>query len=293
MSSTPCLGFIGLGTIGLPIAENLIAAGFELQVHTRSRIAEKDKCLKQAKSCSSPYEAAKNCDVLLVCVSNDEAVEMVLFGQHGAQDSLKEGSIVLDLSTISPAKSKSFSSRLKKKKITYVDAPVTGGSEGAKSGSLTIFLGADEKMLDELHPILNSIGSSIFAFGEVGKGQQVKAINQVLVAGNYAAVAEAIALGQQLDLPMEQVIDSLQKGAANSWALTNRSKNMVENNFPLGFKLSLHHKDLCIAIKTAEESGLNLQVTKKVKEIEESLIKEGYQDYDISVLRKYLDKSNI
>ena len=198
ISTKHCIGFVGLGTMGLPMARNLVASGFKLQVHTRSRLAETHKNLKGAMPCQSPLDAAKGCDALMICVSNDDAVEMVLFGSQGAQDNLREGSFVIDLSTISPNKARSFSERLARRKVTYLDAPVTGGSEGAIEGTLTIFLGGDQQSLRKVSPILKAIGNDIYSFGEVGKGQEVKAINQVLVAGTYAAVAEAIALGEKL-----------------------------------------------------------------------------------------------
>ena len=291
MSSKECIGFVGLGTIGLPIAANLISSGFKLQIHTRSRKAESNKKLARAKSCASPYQAAKGCHALLICVSNDEAVEMVLFGPNGADKSLTKGCYVIDLSTISPARARSVAQRLSKNNITYVDAPVTGGSEGAIEGDLTIFLGGDQNCKRELAPILSPIASNIYCFGEVGKGQEVKAINQVLVAGTYVAVAEAIALGENLNLPMELVINALQKGAGASWALSNRSKAMLADKYPLGFKLELHHKDLGIAMKIAKDIGLNLEITNKVKELEESLIRRGYQNNDVSVLKRYLNEN--
>ena len=284
------LGFIGLGSIGLPIAANLISAGFSLKVHTRSRTAEKNNELRKAQSCSSPKDTAKGCKVLLICVSDDEAVEEVLFGNQGAEGGLKQGSVVIDLSTISPSKAKLFAENLAKKNVTYIDAPVTGGTEGAKAGSLTIFLGANKELLEKIKFILNAIGDSFYPFGKIGKGQEVKAINQILVAGSYAAVAEAIALGEALNLPMNKVIEGLQKGAASSWALTNRSQAMLNDYYPLGFKLQLHHKDLSIALKTAEESGLQLPITSKVKELEEELMEEGYHDEDVSVLRRSIKK---
>ena len=281
-----CLGFVGLGAIGLPIASNLIGAGFSLQVHTRSRTAETSKSLKGAKACSSPKEAAKECDVFLICVSDEDAVEAVLFGANGAEHSLNPGTIVIDLSTISPRKAKSIAAKLIERNITYFDAPVTGGTEGAIAGTLTIFLGGSNEALNTISSILNSIASKVYPFGAVGKGQEVKAINQILVAGSYAAVAEAIALGQELKLPMNKVVEALQQGAASSWALTNRSQSMIKDRYPLGFKLELHHKDLSIALKIAEDSGLKLPITSKVKELEERLINEGYADEDIAVLKR-------
>ena len=290
LSEKTPLGFIGLGAIGLPIAINLFRAGFPLKVHTRSRKAEEHRELQGSKHCATPKETAKGCKVLLICVSDDNAVEEVLFGPRGAAGSLTPGQIVIDLSTISPSKAKLFAAQLAEKDVKYVDAPVTGGTEGAKQGSLTIFVGADNNWLQEITPILNVIGDSFYSFDHVGKGQEVKAINQILVAGSYAAVAEAIALGEALNLPMNKVIEGLQKGAASSWALTNRSQAMLNDYYPLGFKLQLHHKDLSIALKTAEESGLQLPITSKVKELEEELMEEGYHDEDVSVLRRSIKK---
>ena len=139
------VGFVGLGAIGLPIATNLLRAGFHLQLHTRSRKAEKGKSLIGSRSCSSPKEALGDCDIAFICVSDDIAVEDVLFGLDGGYKSLKEGSLVIDMSTISPRKARTISKRLKKKHIEYIDAPVSGGTEGAKKGTLTMFLGCDNE----------------------------------------------------------------------------------------------------------------------------------------------------
>ena len=148
-------------------------------------------------------------DVLLLCVSDDAAVEEVLFGANGAASQLGIGSVVLDCSTIAPATAQHCAERLARQKVHYMDAPVTGGTEGAKRGSLTVLVGGASEILERVQSILEVIGGSIHHFGGVGRGQQVKAVNQVLVAGSYAAVAEAVALGQRLNLPMPQVIDAL------------------------------------------------------------------------------------
>ena len=289
-NSKPTLGFIGLGAIGLPMATNLLKAGFPLKVHTRSRKAETSKELKGAQPCSNPKETAEGCDFLLICVSDDNAVEEVLFGNNGAENSLSPEKIVIDFSTISPTTAKAFAEKLETRDIKYIDAPVTGGTEGAQQGTLTIFLGANNESLNQISSILKPIGSAFYTFEDVGKGQEVKAINQILVAGSYAAVAEAISLGQALHLPMDKVVEALQKGAASSWALAHRSQSMLEDNYPLGFKLQLHHKDLSIALKTAKQSGLKLPITSKVKELEEQLIKEGYKDEDVSVLKRSIKR---
>ena len=281
------LGFVGLGALGLPMAINLHRAGFRLRVHTRSRRAETRPELEGATRCSSPAEASAGVDVLLLCVSDDAAVEEVLFGGHGAASQLSSGSVVLDCSTIAPATAQRCAERLARQNVHYLDAPVTGGTEGAKRGSLTVLVGGATEPLERVRPILEVIGSSIHHFGGVGRGQQVKAVNQVLVAGSYTAVAEAVALGQHLDLPMPMVINALKNGAAGSWALEHRSTAMLEGTYPLGFRLSLHRKDLGIALDTARAVELDLPVTTLVEQLELDLINNGHGDEDVSALHRW------
>ena len=283
------LGFVGLGALGLPMAINLRRAGFRLRVHTRSRKAETMPELEGSARCASPADASSGVDVLLLCVSDDAAVEEVLFGPDGAASQLTAGSVVLDCSTIAPATSQRCAEHLARQNIHYLDAPVTGGTEGAQRGSLTVLVGGASEILERVRPILEVIGGSIHHFGSVGRGQQVKAVNQVLVAGSYAAVAEAVALGQRLDLPMPRVIDALNNGAAGSWALEHRSNAMLDGSYPLGFRLSLHRKDLSIALDAARAVQLDLPVTTLVEQLELELISKGHGDEDVSALHRCHD----
>ena len=278
------LAFIGLGAIGTPISERLINNGYDLNLFKRKNTNNFD----QKKYFDNPLEAVKDCDGLLICVTNDEAVYSVLFGKNGVSDYLKPNSFIIDFSTISPESSVSIHKRLSKKNIFYVDCPVSGGTEGARKGSLSLFIGASKDECSPFEHIFEVIGKSINYFDGVGKGQQVKALNQILVAGTYAAVAEAIELGKSLKLPMDDVVAALKVGAANSWPLEHRSNAMLRNNYPLGFKLKLHHKDLSIAIDIAKSINIDLPITSKVKKIENELIKSGLGDQDISVLHKYI-----
>ena len=282
------LAFIGLGALGLPIAVNLRAAGYQLRVHTRSRAAESDPSLEGSLPSDSPADAARGCTALLLCVSDDAAVESVLWGEQGAGPALEQGSLVIDCSTISPSSARAMAKRLSQRDIAYIDAPVTGGTEGAEAGTLTVLCGGETSAVERARPILEVIGDSIHHFGAVGTGQQVKAINQVLVAGSYAAVAEAVALGQHLQLPMGQVVDALRQGAAGSWALEHRSQAMLNDTYPLGFKLSLHHKDLGIALDAALQEGLKLPITAAVHAQEQALMQAGLGNADVSALRRSL-----
>ena len=281
------VGMVGLGALGLPMAVNLRRAGLTLQVHTRSRRAENDPELSGACRCKNPAATAENVDVLLLCVSDDSAVNDVLFGQDGAAEQLEPGSIVIDCSTISPKGAQQAAAQLERIGVRYIDAPVTGGTEGARAGTLTVLVGGDADVLAKVRPLLDVIGGSVHHIGPVGRGQQAKAVNQVLVAGSYAAVAEAIALGQRLKLPMQQVIEALGSGAAGSWALNHRSEAMLQGNYPLGFKLSLHRKDLGIALETANSVELDMPITALVAQLETDLIQKGYGDDDVSALHRW------
>ena len=282
------VGMVGLGALGLPIAINLLKAGLNLQVHTRGRRAESDPQLAGAHGSSNPAAAADNVDVLVLCVSDDGAVNNVLFGPDGAAERLQPGSIVIDCSTISPKGAQRAAAQLEQIGVHYLDAPVTGGTEGARAGSLTVLVGGDADVLAKVRPLLEVIGGSIHHIGAVGRGQQAKAVNQVLVAGSYAAVAEAVALGQHLQLPMEQVVDALRQGAAGSWALEPRSEAMLNDAYPLGFKLALHHKDLGIALDAALQTGLKLPITEAVHAQEQALMEAGFGNADVSALRRSL-----
>ena len=281
------IGMVGLGALGLPMAVNLRRANLTLQVHTRSRRAENDPQLAGAIPCPNPATTAKNVDVLMLCVSDDSAVHDVLFGQGGATEQLQPGSIVIDCSTISPKGAQQAAAKLEQIGVHYLDAPVTGGTEGARAGSLTVLVGGDAAVLAKVRPLLEVIGGSIHYIGPVGRGQRAKAVNQVLVAGSYAAVAEAIALGQELKLPMQEVIEALKCGAAGSWALNNRSEAMLKGSYPIGFKLSLHHKDLGIALQAAKEVELEMPITSLVEQLESDLIQRGYGDEDVSALHRW------
>jgi len=283
------VGMVGLGAIGLPMAVNLRRAGFDLKVHTRSRTAEQHPDLNGCQACCSAEEVSRDVDVLILCVSDDAAVGSVLFGRQGAATSLPRGSVVLDCSTIAPSTAVASAERLLRQGVNYIDAPVTGGTEGARAGTLTVLAGGDAQALERVRPLLAVIGGTVHHFGAVGRGQQVKAVNQVLVAGSYAAVAEAMALGARLDLPMQDVVVALSSGAAGSWALSHRAEGMLAGHYPLGFRLTLHHKDLCIALKEADSVQLTLPISSLVQQQEAELIAGGHGDEDVSALHRLFE----
>ena len=197
------------------------------------------------------------------------------------------GSLVVDFSTIAPTTSQALAGELARRRVAYLDAPVTGGTEGARAGSLSVLVGGAAADLERARPVLEVVGSRITHLGPVGAGQQAKAVNQVLVAGSYAAVAEAMVLGQRLGLPMARVREALAAGAAGSWALDHRAATMLEGRFPLGFRLALHRKDLAIALEAAAAAGVELPVSQLVAAMEDALLAAGHGNDDVSALARW------
>jgi 3-hydroxyisobutyrate dehydrogenase-like beta-hydroxyacid dehydrogenase len=289
-SLRPHLAWIGLGALGAPMAHNLLQAGHGLTVFNRTASSCEPMRAAGARVASSPAEAAREAAVLLLCVSDDRAAEDVLLGLDAGEAAihgLRPGSLVIDCSTISPATSRRLAAALSERQIRYLDAPVTGGTEGAKAGTLSVLVGGDTEDLERARPLLEILGGSITHFGPVGSGQEAKAVNQVLVAGSYAAVAEALELAERLGLDRHQVVAALKGGAAGSWALEHRSAPMINDHYPLGFKLALHRKDLAIALEAAEAQQLELPVSRLVAAMEDALMADGHGDLDVSALARW------
>lgn len=289
-SLRPHLAWIGLGALGAPMAHNLLQAGHGLTVFNRTASSCEPMRAAGARVASSPAEAAREAAVLLLCVSDDRAAEDVLLGLDAGEAAihgLRPGSLVIDCSTISPATSRRLAAALSEWQIRYLDAPVTGGTEGAKAGTLSVLVGGDTEDLERARPLLEILGGSITHFGPVGSGQEAKAVNQVLVAGSYAAVAEALELAERLGLDRHQVVAALKGGAAGSWALEHRSAPMINDRYPLGFKLALHRKDLAIALEAAEAQQLELPVSRLVAAMEDALMADGHGDLDVSALARW------
>lgn len=274
------VAFIGLGTMGAPMARRLCEAGYAVRVHNRTRATEAQ--VPEATPCESPRVAAEGADVVITMVSDSPDVREVVLGDSGAVHGMRDGAILVDMSTISPAVTREVSEALAHKGVRMVDAPVSGGSEGAQKGTLTVMAGGDADAVDAVREVLSHVSGSVTHVGPVGSGQVTKAINQVVIAGTYAAVAEGMALGMTAGLDMEQVVAAISGGAAASWVLDNRSGNMVRGDYPLGFRTRLHLKDLRIALEAAREAGLEMPVAEHVARVEEALVERGFGDEDVS-----------
>jgi 3-hydroxyisobutyrate dehydrogenase len=280
------VGFVGLGTMGAAMARNVAAAGFPLTVWNRTRdraTALRDVGATEAKS---PADVARASDVVVSCVSDTPDVEAVLFGEGGVAEAARRGQLVIDCSTISPSATRDFAARLEELGVALVDAPVSGGSEGAKNATLTIFVGGDAAQVERARPVLAAMGKTITHVGPVGAGQAVKAVNQVILAGAYLGVAEGIVLAMKAGLDVEQVVTALSGGAAQSWVLANRAGRMIANDYPLGFKVALHRKDLGIALELARETGAVLPVAALCEQLEAGLIGRGHADEDLSAVAR-------
>jgi 3-hydroxyisobutyrate dehydrogenase len=280
------IAFVGLGTMGAAMAANLRRAGFPVTVWNRTPGRAAALLELGATEAPTPAAAARAADVVVSCVSDTPDVEAVLFGVDGVSSGLASGGLVIDCSTISPAATAGFAARFREQGIGLVDAPMSGGSEGAKHGTLTFFVGGEPADAERANPVLAAMGKTITHFGPAGNGQAVKAVNQVVIAGIYLGVAEGMILAMKAGLDPESVVAALGGGVAKSWILENRSAKMIANDYPLGFRTSLHLKDLVIALELARSTGATLPVASLAAQLESGLVARGFGDEDMSNLAR-------
>jgi len=282
------IGFAGLGTMGASMAANLARAGAPLTVWNRTPGRAAALLELGAHEAASPADLGAASDVVVVCVSDSPDVAAVLFGPAGVADGIAAGSLVIDCSTISPEATRALGKRLAERGVGMVDAPVSGGSEGARLGTLTIFVGGSDSDVARARPILEAIGRTITHMGPLGNGQAAKAVNQVIIGGSYLGLAEGIVLGIRAGLDPQLLVEALSGGSAQSWILANRSARMIDDEYPLGFRLALHRKDLGIALEMAGETGVMLPVAMLAAALEDRLLDEGHGDEDMSVLARVI-----
>lgn len=276
------VGFVGLGAMGMPMARNLHKAGLLAAVYNRTypkaeTLARETGCV--AAKCVA--ELAAVCDAVVLCVTADADVLAVT---EALDSSLKPGALVLDCSTVAADTARSAAATLAQHKIDFLDCPVSGGTEGAKNAALAIMCGGSEAAFARAQPILQALGKRIALMGPVGAGQATKAVNQIAVAGIAQAVTEALAFAEAQGLPLDKVIEVVGSGAAGAWFLTHRGPTMVKQQFPLGFKVVLHDKDLAIVQRMAAAQGVQLPVVEMTRVHYRRLMQEGHGDEDISAL---------
>ncbi|MDH2903079.1 MAG: NAD(P)-dependent oxidoreductase [Actinomycetota bacterium] len=280
------IGFAGMGTMGAPMALNLLKAGFALTVWNRTPGRAGEVVAAGAAEVDTPQELASASDIVITCLTDSPQVEEVLFAPNGLASGLAPGALLIDCSTLSPLKAQEFARRLRAQNVGAVDAPVTGGSEGAKLATLSILVGGSDEDVVRAEPVLSSMGKSVTHLGPVGAGQWAKAINQVILSGVYLGVAEGVTLALKAGLDAQKVVDALSGGAADSWVLKNRAGRMIQNDYPLGFKIALHRKDLAIGLELARTTGAQLPVSTLAADYEDALIEEGHGDDDNSALAR-------
>lgn len=287
------VGFVGLGTMGLPMAGNLIKKGFALSVYNRTAAKIKPLVDEGAAGCDSPASVGAQSEVVVTCVSDAPDVEEVIMGADGVASKMADGGLIIDCSTSSPELARSMHTQLKERGIGILDAPVSGGPEGARQGTLAIMVGGDDADFEKGLPVLQAMGKSVTHVGPAGSGQLTKAVNQIITALNLATVAEGVALARKSGIDPDKVLEAIMGGAAGSWILTNRGPLMTKEEFePARFALNLHKKDLRIAMETAKSNNLNLPLAEKAHEMLKTLIDKGYGHLDHSAMYLYVKENN-
>ena len=286
------IGFIGLGIMGTPMAMHLLNAGHELFVNTVGPLPE-IVAASSAKPCANGAEVAQRSDVIFTMVPDTPDVEVVLFGDLGVAAGLREsggaGKIVVDMSSISPMATKTFATRIKALGAEYVDAPVSGGEVGAKAASLTIMCGGSDAAFEKVRPLLELMGKNITLVGGNGDGQTTKVANQIIVALNIAAVAEALLFASKAGADPARVRQALMGGFASSRILEIHGERMIKRTFDPGFRIRLHQKDLGLAMQGARELGLALPQTAGAAQLMQVCAAHGMADLDHSALVRALE----
>ena len=256
------IGFIGLGKMGKPMARNLIRAGFTVTVHNRSQPAVAELSREGAKTASSPKEVGAESDVVLLSLPSTDSVRDVIFGGGGIVEGLKPPGIIVDTSTIDPEASRSFSNRLMEAELPFLDAPVSGGPEGAAKGTLTFMVGGPKDAFDDCQLIFKTLGGNIFYMGETGSGEATKLVNQLLVPIHTLATAEALKLAAGQGLDLEKVIEVIKTSAGDSFVFRRAGPVMISKDFGSGWQTWIMNKDLGLVLDSASHLNLDLSLTR-------------------------------
>ncbi len=280
------VAFLGLGIMGRPMAANLVKAGHEVAAWNRT--AGKD--VEGARSATTPADAAAGAEVVWICVSDTKAVEAVLFGADGVEQSLASGMIVADSSTISPSATRRFAGRVKACGADYVDAPVTGSKIAAEAGSLIFMAGGDQTVLARLQPLFHAMGKQVFHMGETGKGQAAKLVMNLQIALIYEGFAEALTLAAKLGVEVEKLLPLVQASMVRSGVVDYKAPFILQRDFSPNFPLRLMLKDIRLALDAARESRVRLPGLEAVEEVYNVAAEEGRQDLDYAATLTLLEK---
>lgn len=285
------IGYVGLGIMGMPMAKNLMKAGFELLVWNRTAERAQPLIDAGAIAAKSPADlAAHGPDVICINVTDTPDVEQVLFGETGIVKAAKKDLIVVDHSTISPVATREFAQRLAEHEVVLVDAPVSGGDVGAKNGTLSIMVGGPDEAVAKLQPLFEAVGNNIAHLGETGLGQACKACNQIAVAANLLGVCEAMALAKRTGLDLRKMIDAISGGAAGSWQLSNLGPKIAAGDHEPGFMIDLVLKDLAIVDDTARQANLPLAATSLAEGYFRAVAADGGGELGTQAMARALEK---
>jgi 3-hydroxyisobutyrate dehydrogenase-like beta-hydroxyacid dehydrogenase len=279
------VAFIGLGVMGYPMAGHLSGAGHDITVYNRTT-AKAEQWINdfQGKLALTPAIAAKESDVVLLCVGNDADLRSVMLGDSGVLSSLRPGSIVVDHTTASAEVAVEMFSECKKRGATFLDAPVSGGQAGAETGKLTVMVGGDKIDFDKIEVLLSAYAKFSRLLGPIGSGQKAKMMNQICIAGTVQGLAEALHFGKNAGLDCAAVVDVISKGAAQSWQMENRYQTMLNNEYEFGFAVDWMRKDLAIALAESRKNGSTLPLTALVDQFYAEVQKSGGGRWDTSSL---------
>ena len=280
------VAFLGLGIMGRPMAANLVKSGHEVTVWNRTP----GKTVEGAQSASSPAEAARGAEVVWLCVSDTKAVENVLFGPQGVQESLAQGMTVVDSSTISPSATRNFAERVRTRGAEYLDAPVTGSKAGAESGTLIFIVGGEEAAIEHLKPLFAAMGKQFFRMGETSKGQAAKLVMNLQIALIYEGFSEALTLATKLGVPAETLLPLVQASMVRSGVVDYKAPFVMKRDFSPNFPLRLMHKDLRLALEAAKEARVKLPGLETVEEIYEMATEDGHENLDYAATLTLLEK---
>ena len=285
------VSFIGLGVMGYPMAGHISKGGHEVTVFNRT-ISKAEKWIKdyKGKLAKTPKEAANDADFIFTCVGNDNDLKEVTLGENGLFKSAKKNCVYIDNTTASAEIARELYKGAKKNGFDFLDAPVSGGQAGAENGALTVMIGGDDNAYKKAAPIINCYSKKMKLLGPAGNGQLAKMVNQICIAGLVQGLSEAINFGLNAKLNMEEVIDTISKGAAQSWQMENRYKTMIEDKFDYGFAVDWMRKDLKIAMDEAKRNNSPLPITKIIDEYYGEVQKMGGNRWDTSSLIKRFRK---
>lgn len=270
---TADIGFIGIGIMGSGMATNLVAAGHDVVVWNRTR--SKAEAIEGAVVVDSPTELFDQCDIVMICVADTPDVVDLFEGDHRLVNSIRDGHLIIDHSTISPAETVRLGDLVAKAGGAWIDAPVSGGSEGAAKGTLSIMVGGEANELERARRFLESFGTTITHVGDLGDGQSVKLVNQILVVVNQLAVSEALLFAEASGLDLDKTLAAVSGGAAGSWMLSNRGPQMVADDWRPGFTIDLQQKDLRLVLERADELGVPVLATALIHQLYRTLQTQG------------------